>query len=54
MNVDLNLMQHVLTLVNHRNFARDADALHLLQPVVSRSTGRIEAGLGVLLFDRTR
>ncbi len=54
MNLDLKLIRHVLSLAKHRNFARAADALHISQPALSRSIARLEAALGVLLFDRTR
>jgi len=52
--IDLKLLQHALTLARHRNFARAAEALDLSQPALSRSIARLEASLGVALFNRTR
>lgn len=54
MNIDLNLLPHVLALAKHQNFARAADTLSISQPALSRIIGRLEKKLGVMLFDRTR
>lgn len=54
MDIDLNLLPHVLALAKHQNFARAADALSISQPALSRIIGRLEKKLGVMLFDRTR
>jgi DNA-binding transcriptional LysR family regulator len=53
MDIDIRLVRHVLTLAQHRNFARAAEKLHLSQPALSRSISRLEETLGVALFDRT-
>jgi DNA-binding transcriptional LysR family regulator len=54
MDIDLNLLPHVLALARHQNFARAADAMSISQPALSRIIGRLEKKLGVMLFDRTR
>lgn len=54
MDIDTRLFRHVLVLARHRNFARAAEQLHLSQPALSRSIGRLEETLGAALFDRTR
>ncbi len=51
--LDLKLVHYARVLATHRNFARAAEALGLSQPALSRSISRLEAGLGVDLFDRT-
>jgi len=52
--LDLKLVHYARTLGQHRNFGRAAEALDLSQPALSRSIARLEAELGVRLFDRTR
>jgi DNA-binding transcriptional LysR family regulator len=51
--LDLKLVHYARTLAVHRNFARAAEALDISQPALSRSISRLEAGLGVQLFNRT-
>ncbi len=53
-NMDTRQLQHFLALLEHRNFARAADAVHLSQPAFSRSIQQLEQQLGVSLFDRGR
>ncbi len=52
--MDTRQLQHFLALLEHRNFARAADAVHLSQPAFSRSIQQLEQQLGVSLFDRGR
>jgi DNA-binding transcriptional LysR family regulator len=53
-HMDTRQLQHFLALLEHRNFARAADAVHLSQPAFSRSIQQLEQQLGVSLFDRGR
>jgi len=50
--LDLKLIQHAITLAQHRNFARAAEQLGISQPTLSRNIAGLEAALGVRLFDR--
>lgn len=52
--MDTRQLQHFLALLEHGNFARAADAVHLSQPAFSRSIQQLEQQLGVSLFDRGR
>ncbi|MCC1495396.1 LysR family transcriptional regulator [Alcanivorax sp. 1008] len=52
--MDTRQLQHFLALLEHSNFARAADAVHLSQPAFSRSIQQLEQQLGVSLFDRGR
>jgi DNA-binding transcriptional LysR family regulator len=47
-------LQHFLALLEHGNFARAAEAVHLSQPAFSRSIQQLEQQLGVRLFNRGR
>lgn len=51
--LDLKLVRYAQALATHRNFARAAEALEMSQPALSRRISRLEAALGVRLFDRT-
>ena len=53
-SMDTRQLQHFLALLEHGNFARAADAVHLSQPAFSRSIQQLEQQLGVSLFDRGR
>jgi DNA-binding transcriptional LysR family regulator len=53
-SMDTRQLQHFLALLEHGNFARAADAVHLSQPALSRSIQQLEQQLGVSLFDRGR
>lgn len=53
-SLDINLIRLALVLAKHGNFARAAESLHMAQPTLSRSIARLEATLGVTIFDRTR
>lgn len=49
---DLKQLRHFVALVEHGNFARAANAVHLSQPALSRSIQALEANLGCLLVNR--
>ena len=51
---ELRLIRLALTLAEHGNFARAAEALGVSQPSVTRGIAELERSLGVPLFDRTR
>ena len=48
----LNQLANALALQEHGNFRRAAEAQHLSQPAFSRSIQKLEASLGVTLFNR--
>lgn len=49
---NLQQLRHFTALVEHGNFARAADAVHLSQPALSRSIQALEASLDCRLLDR--
>jgi DNA-binding transcriptional LysR family regulator len=51
--MQLNQLRHVLALSEHRSLARAAQALGISQPALSKSLRRLEAYLGVELFERS-
>ena len=46
-------MRHVAALIEHKSLARAARVLGISQPALSKSLRRLEAHLGVQLFERT-
>lgn len=51
--MQLQQMRHVVALVEHRSLVHAAKALGISQPALSKSLRRLEAYLGVKLFERT-
>lgn len=49
---NLQQLRHFAALVEHGNFARAAEAVHLSQPALSRSIQALEASLDCRLLDR--
>lgn len=52
--IDLKRLHHLTVLVQHGNFHRAAEALHLTQPALSRSIQALEAHVGAPLLARHR
>lgn len=52
--IDLKRLRHLTALVEHGNFHRAAEALHLTQPALSRSIQTLEAHVGAPLLTRHR
>lgn len=52
--IDLKRLRHLTVLVQHGNFNRAAEALHLTQPALSRSIQALEAHVGAPLLTRHR
>jgi DNA-binding transcriptional LysR family regulator len=51
--MQLHQLRHVVALGEHRSLARAAQALGISQPALSKSLRKLEAYLGVELFERT-
>ncbi|GHC33530.1 hypothetical protein GCM10010348_70550 [Streptomyces anthocyanicus] len=52
-HVDLRLVRYSLAVAAHRHFGRDAGALRVGQPSLSRQIRRLETQVGARLLDRT-
>ena len=52
--IDLKRLRHLTALVQHGNFHRAAEALHLTQPALTRSIQALEADVGGALLTRHR
>jgi len=54
MHISYTSAVHFLTVVKHMNMNRAAEDLYITQPALSLSISKLEKGLGVKLFHRTR
>jgi len=50
--MNLQQLQYVLAAIEHGSFSAAAESLHLAQPSLSEQVRRLEAELGVALFQR--
>jgi DNA-binding transcriptional LysR family regulator len=52
--LDIRSIQLIRKLVEYKNFGKAAKSLHMTQPALTKAIQKIEARLGVTLFDRTK
>ncbi len=52
--IELEQLQHLVAVSEHGTISAAAEAQHLSQPALTRSLQRLEAELGVTLFDRKK
>lgn len=52
--IELEQLQHLVAVSEHGTISAAAETLHLSQPALTRSLQRLEAELGVTLFDRKK
>lgn len=52
--MNLRDLQYIAAVADHKNFTRAARAVHVSQPALSNQIKKLEAELGVPIFERTR
>ena len=52
--IELEMLRHLIAFSEHGTISAAAETLHLSQPALTRSLQRLEAELGVTLFNRKR
>lgn len=52
--IEIRHLRHIISLANHRNFHRAADAVGITQPALSHSIRQAETHYGIPLFTRKR
>jgi DNA-binding transcriptional LysR family regulator len=52
--MDFRRLRHAMVLREEKTFVKAAAKLHITQPALSQSISRLEADVGLRLFDRDR